>query len=57
MRRIAVRLTRSYGRTRWGVFTNLWPTALSRGDRDTLGTWYANLHTPRYVLEIYPTED
>lgn len=51
--RIAFRVTRSYGRTPWGVFTNLWPTAESRRDREG-GYWYCHLHTPRWVVEIHP---
>jgi hypothetical protein len=39
--------------TRWGVFTNLWPTHVSKKDRNTDGIWYCNLHTPLGVVECY----
>ena len=32
------------GESRWGLYTNLWPTAGSRVDRRTLGVWYVSGH-------------
>ena len=44
-------LTRTYGRARWGIYTNLWPTKLCRLDRQYCGPYF-DLHTPWRVLEI-----
>ena len=44
-------VTRTAGRTRWGVFTNFWPTATSR--RDRIAGRYFHVHTPWRVLEVY----
>lgn len=30
--------------TPWGVFTNLWPTEVSRRDRKTCGVCYLDIH-------------
>jgi hypothetical protein len=45
------------GLTPWGVFTNLWPTTLSRMDRATLGCWYFHVHTPFLQIQINNTTD
>ena len=39
------------GYTRWGIFTNLWPTALCRTDRRTVRAWYVHVHTPWRIVE------
>jgi hypothetical protein len=48
-------VTRSHGRTPWGVFGNVWPTSANRIDRATVGGWYVNIHTPWRVIEVYNT--
>ena len=40
------------GQTPYGVFTNLWPTALCRRDRQALGGWYFTLHLGTWRLNI-----
>jgi hypothetical protein len=44
----AVSCQKSYGRTPWGIFGNVF----DREDRK-LSSWYAHFHTPWFVLEIY----
>lgn len=48
-----VYITHPHGRTRWGVFTNLWPTNTSKRDRKAAGA-YLHIHTPWRVMEVYP---
>lgn len=47
-------LTRRYrDQTRWGVFTNLWPTRRNQIDRAACQTWYLNWHLGIVVVEAY----
>ncbi len=39
------------GYTRWGIFTNLWPSALCKTDRRTVRAWYVHVHTPWRIVE------
>lgn len=50
--RMSVIVSRPYGRTHWGLFGNVWPTAECRADRETLNVAYLDIHTPFGVIEI-----
>lgn len=43
------------GQTPLGLFTNLWPTALNRRDRETVGGWYCDIHVGTWRLQCYQT--
>ena len=45
--------TRLADQTRWGVFSNIWPTALCRADRAADGVRHFHIHTPWRLLMIY----
>lgn len=49
----ASRYTRNL--TRWGVFTNLDPSAASRRDRAD-GYWYLDIHTPALFVRLHHTK-
>lgn len=41
-----------FGRTRFGVFTNLGPSEINRRDRACMGLWYLDLHLGCCVVEF-----
>lgn len=39
----------------FGIYSNLWPSRRCRIDRETLGTWYAEVHAGPYRLSLWGT--
>ena len=37
---------------RLALYSNLWPTATNRADRETLGVWYVDLHLYPFRVEL-----
>lgn len=53
---MTITLERQHGRlTRFGMFTNVWPTAINRTDRQIVG-WYVHLHAWPFVLYVWGTK-
>lgn len=44
--------SRIVGQTPLGLYTNLWPTALNRRDRQAMGCWYVVFHVGPWTLDF-----